>query len=302
VKAPEDSGGFSFPPSTTPMHLAPIPRSIAILALGSGLAWPGDSAGLHDSSALIPSVAMERALPKDAFRDFLLESRSREDRLHYRQGEIAFGQEEFDLALSHHLAADLPAAGNFRNDLLAQRSRIFARLWPSAASPEGISSVPNGKEGPNQKIDPQRPTLDWGVGAEHSRGMDRTGPLFPFGGTGSEDENRDWGYRTYARQCWPVSVGGKSMNLGLTANANRSSPGRSSDYAASLEAEMPEGRLKNLFLSFSAGFGKAQDWGPHRYYGLLASKSWNSKDADAGFEAGYSRQWDGGWKRLDDKA
>jgi hypothetical protein len=274
-------------------HMLP---SAAILTLGSLLAWPGDSAGMPDSSASGPGAAVARALPRDAFRDFLLENRSREDSLHYRQGEIAFGQEEFALALSHHLAADLPAAGDFRNDLLAQRSRIFARIWPSAAP------VAGGKEDPDKTINPQKPVFDWGAGAEHSRWMDRAGPLFPEGGMGSADAYRDWKYGAYVRQSRPVSLGKNEMNLGLSAKGDRSNLGSASDYEAALEAEVPEGALEDFLLSISAGLGKSQDWGSHRYYGLLASKTWYSKDADAGFEAGYSRQWDGGWRPLADDA
>lgn len=293
MKASADPGGFSHSPFTTDMPTLPIHRSVAILALWSGLAWPGDSAGLRDSSASGQS-AMERALPKDAFRKFLQESRSREDSLHYQQGEIALGQEEFDLALSHHLAADLPAAGKFRNDLLDQRSRIFARLWPSAA--------PDGKEAAGKDLPQGMPAFDWGVGAEHSRGMDRTGPQFPYGTDGLGEENREWKYRTYARRYWPVSFGKNEMNLGLSANANRSSLGGASNYEAALEAEMPQGMREDAFLSFSAGLGKAPGLGARRYYGLLASKTWYFRDVDADFEAGYSRQWDHGWKALGDDA
>lgn len=268
-----------------------------ILALGPAFAWPARSdAALPVSADLGPRTVVERALPKDAFRDFLLENRAREDSLHYQQGEAALGREEFALALSHHLAADLPAAGNFRDDLLAQRSRIFARLWPSAASPDSKDKGPADDKGR------QKPAFEWGTGVDHSRGMDRTGPLFPYGRDGSGSESGDWRSKTYARRSWPLALGKQALDLGLSAQADRSSLGGASDYEAALEAEMPDGILENLFLSLSAGLGQARDWGSYRYYGLLASKTWYSKRADAGFEAGYSGQWEGGWKRLNDNA
>ena len=201
-----------------------------VLALGSGFAWPAhsDAARQPVPADLGPGTVVERALPKDAFRDFLLENRAREDSLHYQQGEAALGREEFDLALSHHLAADLPDAGNLRNDLLAQRSRIFARLWPSA-SPDF-----EGKTDAKERQDSQGPAFEWGAGGGHSRGMDRTGPLFPYASNGSGTENQDWLYNAYARQSWPVSLADQNLDLAVSANANRSSLGKASTYEAAL--------------------------------------------------------------------
>ncbi|MBW8889903.1 MAG: hypothetical protein JF616_19255 [Fibrobacteres bacterium] len=225
-----------------------------------------------------------------------MESRTREDSLHYAQGELALGRQEIDLALSHHLAAELPAAGNFRDDLLVQRSRIFERLWPSAA-PDS-----KGKDDLDDEARSRRPAFDWGASAGHSRGLDQAGPLPPDGKAGAGIESREWTYTAYARQSWPVSLGNQDLHLGLSANANRSSLGGASAYEAALEAGMPDGMLKNLFLSFSSGFAQAQDWGSYRYFGLLASKAWYFMDANASFEAGFSKQWDGGWKGLGENA
>jgi hypothetical protein len=109
-------------------------------------------------------------------------------------------------------------------------------------------------------------------------------------------------YNAYARRSRPVSLADQNLDLALSANANRSSLGKASAYEAALEAEIPDGMLNNLSLSFSAAVERSLAWGTHRYYGLLASKAWYNKDADAGFEAGYSRQWDEGWKRINDNA
>ncbi len=277
------------------MRLYPLPRSVALLALGFALARSGCAAGPRDTSATNTRAALELAMPKDVFSEFIREGRSLEDTLHFREGEAATGQEEFDLALSHHLAAAIPASGKFRDELLAQRSRIFARLWPSAAS-----SFSGGRLSPQEENLPRGLAFDWGMGGEHSGGMDREAPRFPFAANGSGRENRDWRYLTFARLGGPVSLGGRTLNLGLSANADRSSLGGASTYEAALQAEMPEGLLQDALLSVASGVGKSRDWGSHRYYGLVASKAWYSENGETGFEAGYSGQWSSGWKRMRD--
>lgn len=279
------------------MRLSPIHRSVALLALGFALARSGYAAGPRDTSATNTKTALELAMPKDVFSEFIREGRSLEDSLHFREGEAATGEEEFDLALSHHLAAAIPAAGKFRDELLAQRSRIFARLWPSAAP---TSSAVKG--GPLEEEPSRGLAFDWGMGGEHSRGMDREGPRILFAANGSGRENRDWRYLTFARLGGAVSLVGKTVYMGLSANADRSSLGGVSTYEAALQAEMPEGMLQDALLSISTGVGNSRDWGSHRYYGLMASKAWYSQDGEAGFEAGYSGQWGSGWKRMRDFA
>lgn len=281
-----------------PPQLLPF---LGLLALLPNAAWsglgtffgrsaPADSARPGDW-APSAKATVEKVLPRDAFRNFILENRRFEDSIHYQRGEQAFGQEEFDVALGHHLAADLPADGIFREDLLAQRSRIFARIWPSAASADNT-----GKE------DTRRTAFDWDLGTGHSRANYRTGPLFPFGENGFGSESRDWMYNANARESWPVSLGKQGLELALSANADRSSARGASDYAASVDAATTDGILNGLLLSFSTGITRSRILGSYRYNGFSASKTWNLEGIGAGLDGGYSRQWDGGWKRLSDNA
>jgi hypothetical protein len=276
------------------MHTSRIHRSVAILALCCGLARPGYSAGSRDSTSGLRAAAW--ALPKDAFGEFLRESRTLEDSLHYRQGEKAFDQEDFDSALAYHLAIAIPAVGGFRDDLLAQRSRIFARIWPSGAS--ALSR----EEGPVPGTDPHRPGFEWSAGAGHSRRLERTGPAFPEGENGSGEESSEWHSRALARGNWPVEFGKQDLDLSLSASVDRSGMGNASEYETSLAAELRDGILAHLSLSLSTGLRRSTGWGSYRYHGLSASKAWRFESNGADIETGYSREWEGKWEQFTDDA
>lgn len=255
-----------------------------------------ESARKSDSVNHGPSSTNAGPFGDDAFRDFLRENRMLDDSLHYLQGENALAREDFDSALAYHLAIGIPAAGGFREDLLAQRSRIFARLWPTGATHF------RDEDRLHAETDPHRPAFEWSAGTGHFRRLDRMGPSFPYGGDGFGAVSRDWRYSASARGTWPLQLGKQDLDLSLSASANRFSPGTAMQYETAMSAELPEGILANLSLSLSTGLVKSQDWGSYRYYGLAASKVWYFENAGASFETGYSRQWEGEWKRFTDNA
>jgi hypothetical protein len=272
---------------------------LGLLALFPGPSWPAAQAAsaasapkaaalTHDRAGTGPGAAVERVFPGDAFRNFLLEIRRSEDSLHYRQGEQAFGHEDFDMALSHHLAAELPAAGEFRADLLAQRSRIFARIWPSA--------------GLREEADSPKAFFDWEIGTEHSRGNYRTGPRSPFGEDGFQAESSIWSYYANARQDWSLSLPKQDLDLALNASAKPSAGMGPSDYTASIDISLTNGILENISLSASTGLSRSQAFGSYRYNGLQAAKAWYFKGTGTDLEAGYSGQWSYGGARISDNA
>jgi hypothetical protein len=302
------------------LRLFRLPATLSVLTLLPGLAWPAADAAakrlasadsLHHIARARPGAndAVERVFPEDAFRKFLLESRRFEDSLHYQRGEQAFGQEEFAVALGRHLAADLPATGAFRNDLLAQRSRIFARIWPSSIAPGRADSrelhAREGSENVSEddsENDSRKTSFDWEAGTGHSGERYRSGPLFPFGMEGFQSDSRYWSYNANARLGRTIFLGMHGLHLALSANASRSSAMGPSDYAAAMDMAMTNGILENLYLSLTTGLSGSQAGGSYRYNGVAVSKAWNFESVGAYLEAGYSRQWDLGWGRMSDNA
>lgn len=271
------------------------PSAGILAALWCALASPQVHSRTPDTSAAGRRAAAEWAWPKDAFREFLRESRTLEDSLHYRQGERALSEGDIDSALAYHLAIGIPAPGAFRDEVLAQRERIFARIWRS-----GDASLARAGDRPGTETETPRPGFAWGAGAGHARRLVRTGPSFPFGGDGSGAETREWRSSAFARATWPVRLGGQSVELRLSAEAGRTV--QAAEYASTLEAESTDGPLANLSLSLSSGLARSREWGAYRYQGISAAKAWYFASADAFAEAGFSRQWDGSWRRLSDAA
>lgn len=270
---------------------------------------PADSALPRAPSA--PGLDPEELLSRsdsfaDPFGEFLRQTRLSEDSLHYRLGEKSFERQRFDSALGHHLAAHVPASGTFRDTLLAQRGRIFARVWPAAAPGDaGKDTVPKDTSVRNAPAmdslaGTPKPEFSWGMGTSHSRGLFRTGAWQPDGWRGMGFEERYWTYHTFARQSWPLSIG--SQALMVAANVNQSTAGAFATLDAALEAHIPEGILENLAVAVSGGLRKSQEWGSYRSYDLMISKGWYSESWGAGLQAGFSREWDDQGKRLNDNA
>jgi hypothetical protein len=285
---------------------------LRVLALLPCLAWPlTKPAGRgHRSHPPSPRACAEpatvlpekSALPVDPFREFLDESGRAQDSIHFRRGELALDRDEFDMALGYHLAAALPDEGLFRADLLAQRSRIFARIWPIADRARPAGPGPGDPAAIGPEPDPPKPALDWSVGTGHSRQNERSGPQSLFGNSASWEKRREWKYNATVRQSLPFSIGKQNLGLSLSGEANRSASKGPSDYAGSLDLTAADGILENASLSLSTGLAVSHAFGSYRFHGLTASKSWYSESAHAGFEAGLGRQWDGGWRRFGDNA
>lgn len=271
------------------MRLPGILLSFAALALPPGPVWPADAVSIPE--ALRGDLAI-----RDPFGDFLREFRLSEDTLHYRLGEQAFDRQRFDSALGHHLAAHVPVTGTFRDTLLAQRSRIFARIWPSEA-PRAESGNTLAKE---MSAEAAKPVFDWGMGASHSRGIFRSGLWQPDGWQGVGYVDEYWMHSTYARQSWPLSVRGRALQLAVSLN--QATAAEFSTLDAALQAEIREGMLENLAVLLSGGHRKSRLWGSYRSYDLQFSKGWYFEGLGVGLETGFSREWDARGRRLNDQA
>lgn len=271
------------------MRLPGTLLSFAALAILPGLAWPSGAVS-------IPKALRGDSTSRDSFHDFLGELRLSEDTLHYRLGQQALDRQRYDSALSHHLAADLPATGTFRATLLAQRSRIFDRLWPVNA-PRAGSADALAKD-----TDSETPesVFDWGMGTSHSRGIFRSGQWQPDGWQGMGYEDEYWMYNSHARQSWPLSIRGQAMQLAV--NLNQATAAEFSTLDAAMSAEFREGILENLSLVLSGGLRKTRLWGAYQSYDLQVSKAWYFEGLGMGLETGFSREWDANGKRLSDQA
>jgi hypothetical protein len=303
------------------MRIPSILLSFAALAILPRLVWPAGTGSKPKKAPVIesslPASVIQRApaaqgpdfpeavySPDDPFGEFLRKIRLSEDSLQYLLGERTFNRQRFDSALSHHLAAHVPASGIFRDTLLAQRSRIFARVWPTVAPRSGKKdALPDVAISKDSLPPSSKPVFDWGMGTSHSRGLFRTGPWHPYGTYGTSGmgyEERYWMYNTYARQSWPLSVRGQTLNL--AANVNQSTAGGFSTFDVGVQADIPEGILENSALSLSTGLRKSQLWGSYKSNNLLLSKGWYSERLGLGFESGYSGEWNDQGKRLYDNA
>lgn len=271
------------------MGLPGILLSFAALALLPGLVWPSGAVSL-------PKALRGDLASRDPFGDFLREIRLSEDTVHYRLGEQALDRQRYDSALGHHLAVNLPATGTFRDTLLAQRSRIFARIWPSAV-PRAAGEDALSKDSVSEA---RKSVFDWGMGTSHSRGVFRSGLWQPDGWQGMGYEDRYWMYNSYARQSWPLSIRGQALQVAV--NLNQATAAEFSTLDAALEAEIPEGILENLALVLSGGLRKSQLWGAYRSYDLQISKAWYFEGVGLGLETGFSREWNAQGKRLNDQA
>lgn len=216
------------------------------------------------------------------------------DSTQFLLGEQALLRQRYDSALSHNLAAHVPPSGAFRDALLAQRSSIFAKVWPA--------SLPRVESGDmlaqNSDSETPKPVFDWGMGTSHSRGLFRSGAWRPDGWQGMGYESRYWMYDTYARQSWPISIRGQALNL--AAQVNQSTGGGFSTLEAAVEAEIPEGILENLSLAMSGGLRKSEEWGSYQSFDLLVSKGWYWEGSGLGLQAGLSREWDRAGRPLYD--
>lgn len=271
------------------MRLPGILLSFAALALLPGPVWPSGAAS-------IPKALRSEPSSRDPFGDFLGELRLSEDSLHYRLGQQALDRQRFDSALGHHLVADLPASGTFRDTLLAQRSRIFARIWPVNASRAGRTDArakDAGAEAPKS-------VFDWGMGTSHSRGIFRSGQWQPDGWQGMGYENNYWMYNSYASQSWPLSIRGQAMQLAV--NLSQATAAEFSTLDAAIAAEIQEGILGNLSLVLSGGLRKSPLWGAYQSYDLRISKAWYFESLGIGLETGISREVDDKGNRLNDQA
>lgn len=271
------------------MGIPGILLSIAALALLPGLAWPSDAVTL-------PKALRSDLSDRDPFGDFLRALRLSEDTLHYRLGQQAFDRQRFDSALGHHLVANLPAAGTFRDTLLAQRSRIFARIWPAAAPRAGSTDTRE----TDTAAEALNAVFDWGMGTSHSRGVFRSGLWQPDGWQGMGYEDRYWMYNSYARQSWPLAIGDQELQLAV--NLNQATAAEFSTLDAALEAEISEGVLEGLALVLSGGLRKSRLWGSYPSYDLQISKAWHFEGLGLGLETGFSREWDAQGRRLNDQA
>jgi hypothetical protein len=263
--------------------------SFAALAILPGLVWPSGAVS-------IPKALRGEISSRDPFGDFLGELRLSEDTLQYRLGQLALDRQRYDSALGHNLAADLPATGSFRDTLLAQRSRIFARIWPvNAPRAGGMGTLAKDTVSETPKA-----VFDWGMGTSHSRGMFRSGQWQPDGWQGMGYEDNYWMYNTYARQSWPLSIRGQALQLAMSLN--QATAAEFSILDAALSAEVQGGILENLSLVLSGGLRKSQLWGIYRSYDVQISKAWYFESMGMGLEAGISREWDAGGRRLNDQA
>jgi hypothetical protein len=264
------------------MRLPGILLSFAALAILPGLVWPSGAVS-------IPKSLRVELSSRDPFGDFIGEIRLSEDTLQYRLGQQALDRQRYDSALGHNLAASLPATGTFRDTLLAQRSRIFARLWPvNAPLAKGTDS------------ETSKAIFDWGMGTSHSRGVFRSGQWQPDGWQGMGYEDNYWMYNSYARQSWPISIRGQALQLAV--NLNQATAAEFSILDAALSAEVQGGILENLSLVLSGGLRKSQLWGMYRSYEVQISKGWYFESMGMGLETGISREWDARGKRLSDQA
>jgi hypothetical protein len=236
------------------MRLPGILLSFAALAILPGLVWPSGAVS-------IPKSLRVELSSRDPFGDFIGEIRLSEDTLQYRLGQQALDRQRYDSALGHNLAASLPATGTFRDTLLAQRSRIFARLWPvNAPLAKGTDS------------ETSKAIFDWGMGTSHSRGVFRSGQWQPDGWQGMGYEDNYWMYNSYARQSWPISIRGQALQLAV--NLNQATAAEFSILDAALSAEVQGGILENLSLVLSGGLRKSQLWGMYRVPRAGISRAW----------------------------
>jgi hypothetical protein len=296
--------------------------SFGVLALLPGFVWPADgaSAAKVPPGRVVSATAVKNSPPTpsrdpeeipalfdpftDPFGAFLRKIRQSEDSLHYLLGERTFERQRFDSALSHHLAVRLPAPGPFRDTLLAQRSRIFARVWPAAVpltvkegdAAKGVYS--RDRLSMDSLSGTPKPEFAWGMGTSHSRSRFRTGFWQPDGWKGVDFEERYWMYNTYARQSWPLSI--RSNALILAANVDQSTAGGFSTFDAALEAHVQEGILADLAVMVSGGRRRSLEWGAYQSYDLLASKAWYFESVGMGLQAGFSREWSAEGQRMND--
>ncbi|MEO7424344.1 MAG: hypothetical protein ABI036_04105 [Fibrobacteria bacterium] len=212
-----------------------------------------------------------------------------EDSLHFLLGQQAFDRQEYDSALGHNLAANVPASGPFREALLAQRSRIFARVW-----------VPSDRSFGERGADP--PMFSWEAGTSHFRALSRSGPMSPFDASAYQLDSRVWTYHASALLSRPMILGSQPFNLAARATVDMSRQAGQKTYQAGLEADAPEGILRGLALSFSTGLDKSTEYGSYRSYDLWAARDWFFGDADVTFQLGLTRQWDSRWDWRQDNA
>lgn len=272
------------------MHIPSIILTIGVFALMPDLVWPAPAR--HD-----PDEPFSMIDPfADPFGEFLRKIRLSEDSAHFILGEQTFQRQRFDSALSHHLAAHVPASGAFRDTLLAQRSRIFAQVWPQAFPDAGKNNA-----FPIDSLSaPSKPEFVWGMGASHSRGLFRTGFWRPDGWMGTRFEERYSMYDNFVRQSWPLSIGGNALNL--AAKVNQSTAAEFSTLDAAMETHVQDGILANLSVILSGGRRKSPEWGSYQSYDLLVSRSWYSGSSGMGAQAGISREWNADGKWMNDYA
>jgi hypothetical protein len=212
------------------------------------------------------------------------------DSLNYVLGELNYLKESYDSALSSHLSIPLPASGAFRDSVLAQRARIFDRIWPASA----LSGVDEEAETVS------RPTLEWEIGSEHSRGFYQAGPVFPYGKDGTGFGTHSWLFNTQVSLAWPLSFRGRNGSLAAQA---RLSPSRTTlDYDLGLRAHAQDVFRENLSLSASAGLSKSP--GPEYLasFSLSSSRLWPSANGSLSVQGGLGGVWEANGKRRNGNA
>jgi hypothetical protein len=224
-----------------------------------------------------PGILRDR---QEAFRKPMRTSRIEArpvDSLHYILGELDYLKEAYDSALGFHLSIPLPASGAFRDSVLAQRTRIFDRIWRATALSGEEEAAARG------------PALEWEIGSGHSRGFHQAGPVFPYGDDGAEFHTRYWLLNTRAGLSWPLSIRGQEGSLVAQA---RLSPSRTSpDYDLGLQAYAFDVLRENHSLTGSAGLSKSAGSEYLASFSLSSSRLWPSDNGSLYVHAGMGGEW-----------
>lgn len=239
--------------------------------------------------ALPPAVRCGAPMPKpgtypgrpEGFRkpgpSYRVEARPM-DSLRYVLGELDCLQEDYDSALGIHLSIPLPSSGIFRDSMLAQRARIFDRIWPASALSEREAAA-------------SRPSLDWEISSGHSRSFSKSGPDFPYGQEGTGFRTQAWSMDTQAGLTWPLSL--HERNGSLTAQA-RLSPSRTSpDLDLELRAKAYDVIWENLSLAGGANLRKSAGLMQPATFSFSSSRYWPFEKGSLSVDA----QLDGEWKQ-----
>ncbi|MEO6098198.1 MAG: hypothetical protein ABIW76_22035 [Fibrobacteria bacterium] len=233
------------------------------------------SMALYGAPTPKPGIYRDRLeVFRKSLRSYQVETR-RVDSLQYVLGELDYLREAYDSALGIHLSIPLPASGNFRDSVLAQRARIFDRIWPTTVLSEEEAF--------------SRPTLEWEIGSGHFRGFYQAGPVFPYGQDGMGFSTRAWLFHTQACLTWPLSLHGQKGSFAAQA---RLSPSQTSpDHDLVLRANAFDVFRKNLSLAGSAGLRKVAGQEYLASFSLSSSRFWPSEMGSISIQAYVGGDW-----------